>query len=244
MLPDYFNVPKQSQVSVQVLTNVIDAKDLLIEPLSNDDWELVESHALWLEGGGLLQQICIVFPDQIIGLYMEGWRDVAYVKVLRSNFCYKSGMLDTVDVWPGENQFDTNEYPSQHNCLRLVANTKVVVIPKERNLITTNFSPWLRIIPSLEEYKNDVYLQRLSSLLEKPVVAASVPYLALVVHPTTARKMLPNAVSLDANEPPVVRVQISRTIIDSGNNDQYRNCTSTFASLLTSLAVPENSSGK
>ena len=39
-----------------------------VEPLTVSEWEIIECHALFLENGGLLNQISIVYPNQILEL--------------------------------------------------------------------------------------------------------------------------------------------------------------------------------
>jgi Peroxisome biogenesis factor 1, N-terminal len=243
MIPDCFKVERESLVRVQVLTKVIDAKELLIEPVSNADWELVKCHASWLEGGGLLEQICITFPDQVVQLQLPGGEGVAFVKVLKSNFS-QSSVRSTAGIWPDEFTGHRSLNPLMSICLRLVANTEVVVIPKEREKTIKQFSPWLRIMSSREEYETDDVLQRLSPLVDKSIDTAPVPNQCLVVHPSILRNSLPHAVNFNTDVGHVVRVEISHVVLDSGSKCQIRKRTAAYAKLCSSCTIPENRCGK
>jgi hypothetical protein len=67
-------------VHVWALSQVPNATQVHVEPCSRADWELIQQHAAWLEGvggdgeengnssGGLLQQVSIVYPGQVLSL--------------------------------------------------------------------------------------------------------------------------------------------------------------------------------
>ena len=55
-------------VEVEAISSIVDATVIHVEPLSWEDWELLEASAEFLEGGALLQQISVVFPEQKIPL--------------------------------------------------------------------------------------------------------------------------------------------------------------------------------
>ena len=131
-------------VSVRALPYIPVAKQVTFEPLSTSDWEMIEMEASALEDGGLLNQITIVYPGQVLPLRLippesqpfRGIETAAWVKVV-GNSC-GDGELDGSDS--DESDSDSNssfnnkldQVTSSESCLRLMAETEVVVIPKPR----------------------------------------------------------------------------------------------------------------
>jgi Peroxisome biogenesis factor 1, N-terminal len=239
-IPSCFGIPTNTPVSVQVISQVTDAKDILIEPVSVEDWELLEVYAEWLEGGGLLQQVCVVFPDQTVPLYLSQ-NDVAHVRILPSNFHRSSSFDDLKSIWPTEEiqvVGNANNLP----CLRLVANTQVVVIPKPRIKVNSNnCSPHLRLLPSQDDYKGDVdMIYRIARQLNLKVKAPLVLPHTAVVHPNTLSKM--KSLKVDTHEKmPFVRIMLSNSSWDLGFDSNHKNNSSAIATLSVSSEVPENS---
>lgn len=57
-----------THVTVTPLVSIPDAVSVEVEPLSTSDWESLEVHAELLEEGGLLQQVSVVYPNQVLSL--------------------------------------------------------------------------------------------------------------------------------------------------------------------------------
>lgn len=55
-----------ANVSVSLAPNLADAVTVEVEPLTTSDWESLEVYAQVLEDGGLLQQVSIVYPQQVL----------------------------------------------------------------------------------------------------------------------------------------------------------------------------------
>ena len=55
-------------VVVTPFFSIQDAVTVTVEPLTVRDWESLEVYAEMLEGGGLLQQVTIVYPNQVLAL--------------------------------------------------------------------------------------------------------------------------------------------------------------------------------
>eukprot|EP00986_Skeletonema_menzelii_P005182 scaffold1836_cov137-Skeletonema_menzelii.AAC.1 len=133
------------RVSVRPLSDVPIAEQVTFEPLSTSDWELIEMEASLLEDGGLLNQITIVYPGQVFPLrlvspddsYSAGLETAAWIKVVVDDgFASSSVQYDSDDT---DSMFtsDTDSSESEssevlYNCLRLMAETEVSVIPKPR----------------------------------------------------------------------------------------------------------------
>jgi len=91
-------------VSVCPVLFVPDARELTVEPVSTEDWELFEMHSSYFENGALLKQVSLVFPDQVLSLSFGDGYDFARVRV----------------------------DPRLEGCHRLVEETEFVVVPKPR----------------------------------------------------------------------------------------------------------------
>jgi len=148
-------------VSVRPLSNVPIAERVTFEPLSIQDWELIEMEANLLEDGGLLNQITIVSPGQVFPLrfagHLSSLESAAWIKVVDEEFntTIRSNQqsMDTVSfasISSSDSEFDDsstepheednstngktnrcrNSY--KYQCVRLMAETEVAVIPKPR----------------------------------------------------------------------------------------------------------------
>lgn len=125
-------------VTVEALPSVQNAKSIQVEPGSTKEWELLEVFAQQLEAGTLLEQVSIVSPGQQISLKLGN--DHVQLLVLKDRFCPKEeGMGDD-------------------HCLRLVADTEVIVTPRPRpstNVDADNsYDPSgpIRVLPSYADY--------------------------------------------------------------------------------------------
>ena len=54
----------------------------MVEPVTVEDWELLQLDAAWLEGGGLLRQVSLVYPNQVVPLRLSNGSDLVRVRVL------------------------------------------------------------------------------------------------------------------------------------------------------------------
>ena len=77
-------------VTIRPLSNVPIAERVTFEPLSIQDWELIEMEANLLEDGGLLNQITIVSPGQVFPLrfggHLSSLESAAWIKVVDQEF--------------------------------------------------------------------------------------------------------------------------------------------------------------
>ena len=139
MIPS--SVSEASEVLVTALAEVRDADILTVEPLTPGDWELLEIKAEFLEGEAFLRQVSLVYPGQVIRLWVGG-RDVAWIHVLANNFA------------------DTP-------CLRLVQDTRISLVPKPRPAVDPGIQN-LRIYPTSDDYSQP--MNELAKSLGKPLV--------------------------------------------------------------------------
>eukprot|EP00804_Cyclotella_cryptica_P008613 CCRYP_007601-RA/>CCRYP_007601-RA protein AED:0.17 eAED:0.17 QI:142/0.33/0.5/1/1/1/4/0/1155 len=138
-------------VFVRSLPYVPIAKEVTFEPVSTSDWEMIEMEASILEDGGLLNQITIVYPGQVLPLRLiSPERDpslarvetAAWVKVAKDSWGVKPPNVSEVIDCSSDTESDTESCPSSCDenfrtessvqCVRLMAETEVIVIPKPR----------------------------------------------------------------------------------------------------------------
>lgn len=91
-------------MSVSIVLFVPDARELTVEPVSTEDWELFEIYSSYFENGALLKQVSLVYPGQILSLSLGDGYDFARVRV----------------------------DPQLKGCHRLRKDTHFVVVPKPR----------------------------------------------------------------------------------------------------------------
>ena len=160
-------------VHVAALPFVQDADVLHVEPLTSEDWELLETRASYLEQGALLQQVSLVYSGQEIPLWV-GDRDVAWVRILPSNFD-KSEAPNS--AWPDLKKWGSSYHQNSTTtapCLRLVRDTRVSVAPKPRssnNNRQAQWSPPLRVYTTQNDY--GVAMLELAKKFDKPQVATT-----------------------------------------------------------------------
>jgi SpoVK/Ycf46/Vps4 family AAA+-type ATPase len=138
-LASEFNTTSEPiKVSVRPLPNVPVAEQVIFEPLSTSDWELIEMEASVLEDGGLLNQITIVYPGQVFPLrlvspgesYSGGLESAAWIRVVAEDG-FDSDETDS--IFASDSDSSQSELCGvNYNCLRLMAETEVSVIPKPR----------------------------------------------------------------------------------------------------------------
>jgi len=222
-LPSFMIPEGVNEVDVAVLSFVENACDLHVEPLTVDDWVLLEANAAWLEQGGLLQQVSLAYSGQVLTL-CAGGRDVVRVKVNSTNFD------SSPVVWPGDDN-EASLLPRQS--LRLVADTQVIVAPKIKTNVEDKDKVTLRAVPAALDYS--------ASMLELAdhigVSLTDVAPFSAVVHPATLAVVFPDnshsgfgivhILSSDAQETPP--------------SDETK---SAVVHLSTCLDVPEDSIGK
>lgn len=124
-------------VSVHVLSCVEHGTRVLVEPASVEDWELLEIYTDFVEQGGLLSQVSVIYQNQNLTLRVGDGIDRVQVKVTEAT----GSSLDTNCA-----KEDSTRPPP---CVLLIQDTEVIVSPKSRP--TKKVIPWsspLRLIPS------------------------------------------------------------------------------------------------
>jgi len=157
LLPPSFAEP--TRVLVKVLPRVPVATRVQVDPVSIEDWELLQVHAELLEHGMLLNQLSIVYQDQRLevippGSTNENPMDRIHVVVKE--------ILTVVDdpsssIWPESSSYDdspqeaTEQQVNIPNVAMLKSNTEIVISPKPRDKRAdpTQWTGPLQIIPGV-----------------------------------------------------------------------------------------------
>ena len=171
-------LPNINYLDAKPLSQVSNAGSIQLEPLTTEDWELIDINSDFLEGGGLLQQVSIVYPNQILTFKLG--TDYVRVKVVSNGFISSlqfsssenevSDSEDSSHMSLDESEESTQSHiteaheslvTNQSNLfLRLVANTQVIVNPKPRarKRDPRNFpiSTALRIQPSKDDFSHSM----------------------------------------------------------------------------------------
>lgn len=113
------------------------AKEVIFEPLSTSDWELIEMEASILEDGGLLNQITVVYPGQVLPLRLISSTNGNSFGRLETAAWVKVKGDDDESIYSDSDSesslsHDGKGSESSVRCLQLMAETEVIVIPKPR----------------------------------------------------------------------------------------------------------------
>jgi Peroxisome biogenesis factor 1, N-terminal len=229
---DYVELPKclfpdddvLIYVQVRSLPEIESALTLTVEPLTCDDWELLEMEAAWLEEGGFLQQASVVFPNEVLNLRLSNGTDTACVRVLPDSFDKDK---DRVNVWP---DVDTTRLLP---CLRLVADTQLVVVPKPREAVSVASECVLRIHPSVEIFEDNPVMIELAHVMA--IALPSVSQRDAAVHPETLKKLTWGHTSIQSEPLAFVRL--------SSSNGPRIGSESVVVQMVSSSSVPKESIG-
>jgi hypothetical protein len=155
-------------VTVQAHAQIPVCTKLLVEPVSVEDWELLEVHSQELELGGLLQQVSVVFANQRLSLKLN--RDSVQV-VVKETFTTEES-----SIWPTTHQEEWEAPP----CVLLVQDTEVIVEPKPRPPSEQWSTPPLRLIPCQEDWSDGML-----NLARRAIITSLVvPPGCVLVNPT------------------------------------------------------------
>ena len=144
--------------TVEALDRVDYGSRVLVDPLTTEDWELLEIHSQAMEYGGLLNQISVVYLNQMLELSIGTGNDVVRMAVKET----ESGSFASMEssVWPemvtpallssGEDDGKSSQTPP---CVLMMQDTEVVIAPKPRaQKKTASWSSPLRLLPSDEDW--------------------------------------------------------------------------------------------
>ena len=150
-LPEY--------VSVRALSRIDYGMRVLVEPATVNDWELLEIYSTFVEDGGLLSQISVVYPNQNLTIKIGELDKVNIrVKEIKARVSWNQEIA-ALSVWPTTSSDDIDlssfslERYSPPQCVLLIEDTEMVVEPKTRpKEKVISWSDPLRLIPSDAEW--------------------------------------------------------------------------------------------
>jgi hypothetical protein len=218
-----------SQCDIFALPWIPNAPRVRVYPCSVDDWELLECHAHSLQEGGLLSQISVLYPNQIIPLICsssspssktdeKNFKNIAYVRVL------------------DDDCFSLHNYEN-NKCLRLVQETLIEIIPHTRG------GCWSRPLPLSPIYSDvssstEKIIHILLKTKEVDPTSSSCLYQAqnnwkkqhfqdinqqgkvkVFIHPETIRQCVPKGDALYPKTDLHVQLKSSKTVQGNDNNE-------------------------
>lgn len=147
LLPDTTAADDDATVWVRVVPRVHTAHKVTVETLSSsddDDWTRLQRYADWLEDGGFLRQVSLVYHQQDISLRLPDDDAIVTVRVRHVN--------DEEDstVWPRrKDEYDTK---NDSDCHRIVANTELILLPPTAAAADDNTMSSFRVKPAREDF--------------------------------------------------------------------------------------------
>ena len=175
----------------------------MLQALSEQDYSHISRFSDWLEQGGLLQQVSVVYRNQILCLHVDETQ--FHLQVLtdeqRTVEETEGFPLDPSDGERSGSLDDTLELPRYPLCWRLVADTELTILP-----------PPLRPCPAI------ISCRLYPSKLDYPCIS-SLPTISqgcALFHPQY-REILREAIDSDQLEPSPMYVRITMSSIGHSN---------------------------
>jgi len=179
-LPSYI-LPEVNDVWIRVVSQVKAAKEVTVEALSNRDWALIQQYSEWLENGGFLQQVSLVYNNQEIAVHLPD-DSVVWVRTVRLDKEHDTSKM----IWPDDDTDDDGKYDEDHSheswYRRILADTELVLLPAptengDDDATVTAF----RLQPALEEYS--LSMQQLYGKLGELPGLVPCSHGTIVLHP-------------------------------------------------------------
>lgn len=141
-----------SRVKVRVITDLSHATRVQVDPVSTEDWELLQVHAEVLENGGLLKQVSLVYTDQQLEFRLPT-KQQNTIRVVVKEISTTSSSSSS--LWP--DSIDTSDSDALNETVALLAsNTEVIITPMPRKtddiVDPEAWSQALQIIPCGEDF--------------------------------------------------------------------------------------------
>mmetsp|Transcript_7273 Transcript_7273/g.17795 ORF Transcript_7273/g.17795 Transcript_7273/m.17795 type:complete len:1226 (-) Transcript_7273:1028-4705(-) len=166
--------PLARTVSVSIVPVVQHSKRVLMEPVTTEDWELLEIHGQTIEHGGLLRQVTVVYDNQHLSLRVGEGNDRVNMIVKEVTSFRDDEVAISRSVWPAvvgfEDNGSANELSTRKSnspkCTMLMQNTEVVITPKPRpRRQQSSWSTPFWLVPSDEDWGSAFrFLSRYSDL--------------------------------------------------------------------------------
>jgi Peroxisome biogenesis factor 1, N-terminal len=223
---------KQKTVYVRALPHIASVSELFVEPVTSDDWDMLQMDAISLEQGRFLQQISVVFMDQRLDLWLTSGANVSVI-VLPKNF---EIVGDT--AWPK----DKVECfaPQDCLCLRVLADTRIIVKPKLRNVELKDYP--LRVVPTRQDFLlTDPSMLKLAECLKVNLV--NVAERVMLVHPNTLQR-LKGCDTMDVKSGEFIALVKASMTAPIAHYEDSNACKPFAVSVALSVDVPEDCVGK
>ncbi len=174
-----------TRVQVRALSFVPIATRAHFEPVTTEDWELLQVHAELLEQGGLLEQLSLVYLDQPLALIPRASKhgiNRIHVVVREISTLFR----ESLSLWP--DLIDDDSYEStvmkKPGVAMLANNTEIIITPKPRTKAcdAVSWSNPLQVVPGAL----DIRLESWASLQEKLPGIQRLPLMApgcILIHP-------------------------------------------------------------
>jgi Peroxisome biogenesis factor 1, N-terminal len=241
-------------VIVQPLECIDSASELFVDPRTFDDWELLQSNAVALEEGRLLQQISVVYSGQVIHLSMPNGTSASLV-ILPQNFESNETSIWPKDAAAGISSKITSSprRRQRYPCYRLMADTQIIITPKPRPSIQPIEYPILQLIATRQDYEMiDPAMILLSKKLQLDLV--SVPQGSMILHPKALARMRTEYkhTTTNASERELLFAVVVRVIPTSSSQQSSNNKNENYndegeisvtVQIISSSTVPENHAG-
>jgi hypothetical protein len=177
---------------------VLPSSEVLVEALSAEDWACFQRHSEWLEGGGFLGQVSLLYKGQAITIKLPDGT--------KAGLCVIRVEKEEDDsVWPTSDSTLENSFS---NCRRLVADTEIVVLPgswqSQDHLSTFNLQL------ALEDYS--LSMQQVHSRLPKAPPLVPCPPGTAVLNPSDWPHTHPYARISAPDASFLVTVQVSENV--------------------------------
>jgi hypothetical protein len=234
-------------VTVEPMEYIDSASELLVDPVTFHDWELLQANALALEEGQLLQQITVVYSSQVIHLSMPNNNATANLIVSPRNFQKD----DESSIWPKDGTTSTKNnctgsstpfgHRRRYPCYRLLADTQIIITPKSSPQTTMQplQTTLLQLIATRQDY--ELFDWAMIPLAEQlPMNLVSVPQGSVMIHPNTLAQIRStnNHVSIASQPNPLLALVCDR---DAGDGDGN---VAVVVHVSESTTVPEHHAGK
>eukprot|EP00977_Amphora_coffeiformis_P021796 scaffold9936_cov156-Amphora_coffeaeformis.AAC.3 len=124
-LPDHI-LSEASDVWIRAVPQVKAAKEVTVEALSAEDWTRIQHYSEWLEDGGFLRQVSLVYAGQEIRVHLPD-DSVVWVRTLRVD--KEADDASTMILWPEDADDDHHHQSNETLCRRILADTELVLLP-------------------------------------------------------------------------------------------------------------------
>jgi hypothetical protein len=225
------------QVKVRALGKVRYATRVQVDPLTTEDWELLQVHAELLEDGAFLKQISLVYRDQRLRLSLPTAR-MAAAKQRDTIQVTVQDISTTVEMpsspWPellDEDNAGSTAHDEEDYVALLTRDTEIVITPKPRSkedmFDPSSWSEPLQVIPGALDVQKETSAEFQDRLLDLAPLHAPPPG-CILVHP--------NSIAWH----PLV---IGSEWVQVSSADNSAEGKVVMARLLTSIDLPENYTG-